>query len=371
LALTRLGRVDDYQALMAEVERLAPRADAREVEAAVHRVRVEGAFIAAARGLAAARRRVVAHLEQAHQEGEPFGYIGMLYLLAGVDHVQGHHVEARDGYQRTIDHLAGFDPYNFGPMAHVMLSITLSYLGDERAARRALERAEAATAAQPGQAAWIAPDLARARAMVEMAAGRESAARERLLEVAASCGDDVLIASESLHVALLLGADAARCAAGLEALARGAQDDTVHLWADHARALAARDPGAQLAAAEAFEAAGLDLDAAQAAALAAAAHQAAGSGDGARRAAALAARCADRCPGVRVPALAVRVDAPELTPREREIAVLAARGQSNPAIAEALTLSVRTVETYVLRVYRKLGVNNRTALARVLGSDRT
>ena len=71
---------------------------------------------------------------------------------------------------------------------------------------------------------------------------------------------------------------------------------------------------------------------------------------------------------MQVPALAVRLDAPELTPREREIAVLAARGESNPAIAEALTLSVRTVETYVLRVYRKLGVNNRTGLARVLGT---
>ena len=50
--------------------------------------------------------------------------------------------------------------------------------------------------------------------------------------------------------------------------------------------------------------------------------------------------------------------------------MLAARGESNPAIAEALTLSVRTVETYVLRVYRKVGVRNRTGLAKVLGNDR-
>ena len=70
---------------------------------------------------------------------------------------------------------------------------------------------------------------------------------------------------------------------------------------------------------------------------------------------------------MQVPALALRPDAPELTPREREIAVLAARGESNPEIAKALTLSVRTVETYVLRVYRKLGVRNRTGLAKVLG----
>jgi DNA-binding CsgD family transcriptional regulator len=68
-----------------------------------------------------------------------------------------------------------------------------------------------------------------------------------------------------------------------------------------------------------------------------------------------------------VPALAVQLEAVDLTPREREIAALAARGESNPQIAVALTLSVRTVETYVLRVYRKLGVNNRKDLARALG----
>ena len=253
-------------------------------------------------------------------------------------------------------------------MAHVMLSITLSYLGEVGLARRALDYTERAAAEMPGITHWIEPDLRRARAMLEMAAGRESVAREQLLDIAATCGDDVIIASESLHVAMLLGAEAERCSVGLEALARDAQDDVVHLWARHARAVAANDPSAQLAAAEAFEAAGLDLDAAQAAALAAAAFQAAGSKDGTSRASTLAARCAARCPGVQVPALAMRVDAPELTPREREIAVLAARGESNPAIAAALTLSVRTVETYVLRVYRKLGVNNRTGLARVLGT---
>jgi DNA-binding NarL/FixJ family response regulator len=368
LALTRLGRVDEYHALMLEVSRLTEARGGHPAEVGLDTIRREGGLIAAGRDLAAVRGRVLDHIERAHQHGELFDYVGMTYILGGLEHVQGHHAEARVLYQRTIDHLASADALNLGPMAHVMLSISLAYLGDERAARRALEHADAAIAEMPGMAPWIAPDRARARAMLDMAAGRESAARDQLLTIAASCGDDVLIASESLHVALLLGADADRCAAGLEELARDAQDDTVHFWAHHARAVADRDPHAQLAAAEAFEHAGLHLDAAQAASLAAAAFQAAGSKDGASRASTLAARCADRCPGVQVPALNLRVDAPELTPREREIAILAARGESNPAIAKALTLSVRTVETYVLRVYRKLGVNNRTGLARVLGT---
>jgi DNA-binding CsgD family transcriptional regulator len=292
----------------------------------------------------------------------------MLYLLAHIDHVQGHQAEARANFQRTLDLLADTDPWNLRAMGHLMLSMTLAYLGEEQPARRAIQYVETATAGMPGMSPWFEPELRRARALLEMAAGHETAARDQLLDIAATCGDDVLIASESLHVAMLLGADPVHCSAALDGLARRAQDEVIHLWAGHARAVAAKDPTAQLAAAEAFDAAGLDLDAAQAASLAAAAFREAGAKDGANRASTLAERCAARCPGVRVPALAVRLDAPELTPREREIAVLAARGDSNPAIAEALTLSVRTVETYVLRVYRKLGVNNRSGLARVLGT---
>ena len=52
-----------------------------------------------------------------------------------------------------------------------------------------------------------------------------------------------------------------------------------------------------------------------------------------------------------------------LTPREGEIAAYAAAGLSNRAIAERMTLSVRTVENQLMRVYTKLGVNGRGDLA--------
>ncbi len=55
-----------------------------------------------------------------------------------------------------------------------------------------------------------------------------------------------------------------------------------------------------------------------------------------------------------------------LTGREREIAGLLAAGQSTRAIAEALVISERTVETHIAAIYRKLGVSTRAALARLL-----
>jgi len=50
-----------------------------------------------------------------------------------------------------------------------------------------------------------------------------------------------------------------------------------------------------------------------------------------------------------------------LTPREDEILRLLAAGQTDPAIATALFISVRTVEHHVARIFAKLGVHTRTA----------
>jgi DNA-binding CsgD family transcriptional regulator len=55
-----------------------------------------------------------------------------------------------------------------------------------------------------------------------------------------------------------------------------------------------------------------------------------------------------------------------LTTREQEIAALVATGRRSRAIADELFLSHRTVETHLARIYRKLNVTSRTALAHLL-----
>jgi DNA-binding CsgD family transcriptional regulator len=52
-----------------------------------------------------------------------------------------------------------------------------------------------------------------------------------------------------------------------------------------------------------------------------------------------------------------------LTPTERRVADLVAEGRSNKEVAEALFVSVRTVEANLTRVYAKLGIRSRTELA--------
>lgn len=55
-----------------------------------------------------------------------------------------------------------------------------------------------------------------------------------------------------------------------------------------------------------------------------------------------------------------------LTPREAEVAALVADGLADREIAESLYLSHHTVSQYVKRIYRKLDVDSRVALTRLL-----
>jgi DNA-binding NarL/FixJ family response regulator len=56
-------------------------------------------------------------------------------------------------------------------------------------------------------------------------------------------------------------------------------------------------------------------------------------------------------------------DAPPLTPREREIATLVARGLTNRAIAARLVIAERTADTHVSNILGKLGLDTRSQIA--------
>ncbi len=58
-----------------------------------------------------------------------------------------------------------------------------------------------------------------------------------------------------------------------------------------------------------------------------------------------------------------------LTPRETEVATLVLRGHSNRRIADHLVLTEYTVEDHLKRIFAKVGVRTRTALAsKILGA---
>ncbi len=132
-------------------------------------------------------------------------------------------------------------------------------------------------------------------------------------------------------------------------------------------AMADEDPSGLLTVADELEQIGANLLAAEAAAAATAMWRRGGDVRRATAANNRALRSLVHCPGVRTPALTITATA-SLTPREREIALLAARGRSSKEIAAALTLSVRTVDNHLQSVYGKLGIANRRELTATLRS---
>jgi ATP/maltotriose-dependent transcriptional regulator MalT len=58
-----------------------------------------------------------------------------------------------------------------------------------------------------------------------------------------------------------------------------------------------------------------------------------------------------------------------LSPREREVATLVATGKRNRDVAAALFVSEKTVESHLGRIYDKLGVRSRAALATIMAGE--
>lgn len=59
-----------------------------------------------------------------------------------------------------------------------------------------------------------------------------------------------------------------------------------------------------------------------------------------------------------------------LSPREQQVVALIRSGKPNKLIAYELCLTVGTVKEYLYKIFRKVGVSNRTELALWRGAER-
>ncbi|UOQ88235.1 LuxR C-terminal-related transcriptional regulator [Agromyces endophyticus] len=172
------------------------------------------------------------------------------------------------------------------------------------------------------------------------------------------------VAASFLHTLARLGSrsHAAHAADRLESLERLTDAPEIARRARHARAEASGDAVVLRALGEEWERLGALLFAAEAFASAGQAARSDGRGREAsadlQRAAALAAACE----GARTPLLTFTDGSEPLTPREREIASLAAQGLSSNEIAQRLFLSPRTVNNHLQSTYTKLGIRGRREL---------
>lgn len=249
------------------------------------------------------------------------------------------------------------------PLALALLAQTAALGGDLATAHRTIEQAE--TEFTPGLA-FFSPFLALARAWVSAAGASMRVAQEQALGAAddAEAMEQFGVAVVALHDLARLGrSDVA--APRLSALVSSFDGPFAPACAAHAQALVAHDGPGLDRASELFKAMGAMLLAAEAAAEAAATYRSEGRKGSMLASSARARRLLESCEGARTPALS-RLAPDPLTPREREVGMLAAGGLTSPEIAERLVLSVRTVEGYLQLAYVKLGIASRAELRSVL-----
>lgn len=210
-------------------------------------------------------------------------------------------------------------------------------------------------------------ELTMARAWAAAAAGALPAAH-CLLEEAADEGrriGDFLGEASALHGLARLG-KARAVIDRLEEVASQIKGELATTRAAHARALVGDDPDGLMLVSEAFQGMGADLLAAEAAADAAVAWRRSNDSRPAAAAERRAGELASRCEGASTPALQAIGTRAQLTPVERQVALLASGGRSNKQIAQELFLATRTVENHLQHVYEKLGITGRTQLSEAL-----
>lgn len=211
------------------------------------------------------------------------------------------------------------------------------------------------------------PEVLRARAWTEVARGDLAGAHAALWEAAAmaEAGGAWTLESAARHDLARLGRSAS-VGERLGALAELIEGPLAPARAAHAAALAARDEAALEDVSKGFEDCGAILLASEAAADAATMSKRAGEIRRAAGAERRSRRLAERCEGARTPPLATVAARAALSPRELEIARLAAGGTTSRAIADRLCVSVRTVDNILQAAYHKLGVRGRGELSQAL-----
>jgi DNA-binding CsgD family transcriptional regulator len=319
--------------------------------------------------LADALELVTAMHEVATRQRIPIARIWATSMLARVSFVQGRLATAHRWFLEAAAIAAA--SRHFGPRRLMLagLSMASAQLGDSDGATSAAGE----LAAAPGVFDFLQGEQALGHAWAAVARNELATAREIITEAVVLAAANGERTSEAwlLHDLARLGTPAGT-EDRLAELAAATDSPLVGARAAHVAALVARDGAGLNAACDSFEELGAMLLAAEAAAAASNAFRFDGDQRHAAAARERSIALAALCEGARTPGLVVADTAVALSPRELDVARLAASGLASKDIGERLYISTRTVDNHLQRVFTKLGVTRRSELADALdlrGSD--
>lgn len=270
--------------------------------------------------------------------------------------------EARQHLQTVVELFAG-DSNGFRYRYLIPLTITLAMSGLADDASAALDAVEAEHHRSWG---FVAFEHELARAWAAACQGALSAAIDIAVRAAESAHANGQYAAEVLCLQTATQFGAGSTATRLGELAQFVEGPRVGIAARFAAALATGGGPELVSVSEDFEAQGDLIAALDAAAHAAIAFRHRDLRGSALSCSTRADALAERCGGAITPALRQASVPVPFTSREREIVMLLGEGLPSRAVAERLTLSVRTVEGHIYRAMTKTGVSSREELAALL-----
>ncbi len=278
--------------------------------------------------------------------------------------MRGKPASARDVLTDAIE---SFGQTGFGGVlqwAYAVLAQAHALAGDLPAARKAKLAAD--DRPRTLRSIRTEVDFAAADALIEMADGNVTGAIRVALDGAGRLEHLLMHQARLLHLAFRLGAPSSAVRERLAAIAAQTDSELAIILRSHVDAAAQHNAEALESTAASYEALGLTLHAAEAAAQAAAAYRRANAHAAAARLSARNVALLALCEGAHTPLVSGFAAHSALSRREYEVARLAATGHSNAVIAKRLVLSVRTVESHLYQAFGKLGVDTRTDLAAAL-----
>ncbi|HWM36762.1 MAG TPA: LuxR C-terminal-related transcriptional regulator [Streptomyces sp.] len=279
--------------------------------------------------------------------------------LARCSLLRGHPVEARRWASQAVSVAARNSLVGTLHMALARKAEAAALVKDVPAATKALSECE-------GLPPWGAfrSELPLGQAWLLAAQGKLTESRDVLWEAVRCARAAGHLASESrlLTDVARLG-DAKGACARLMRISEYADGGLIAARTSFVAALAEGDrPQQLLDSAHALEATGSSLLAAEAAASASMGFGHRGEQRAATAAENLSFSLQRHCEQASTPGLSVLGVARHLTAREAEIARLVCSGLTNAEVAEAVTISKRTVDNHLQNIYGKLGVRSRRAL---------
>ncbi len=292
------------------------------------------------------------------------GAMGYATTLDGVTALaRGRYRTARASLRDAVGAMGELDVFSGASWPLMSLAVCEAACGDHLAADEAVRRARATRGLRLAIRFHAESDEVD-HAFVLASRGWAHTATEMLGSLVARCADKGLPGSGIAAANLLARLGQPQAAArGLNGFPNSWESATTKAHAAHIEGLAGRSPDALLVVSEQYEQLTMWHLAAEAADAAASllAHRPSREAAFARtRRDALLSQC-ETGPMPWWPS----TPSPDLTPREREVAQLAADGLTNAGIAGQLGVSPRTVENHLQRVYGKLGITGRAQLAAV------